>query len=238
MRGDEDEENDKEEDANETKPISELDKDLDPPGVDVWHWKDPVVQPRQGVMAGRDKDFTYLSAWTLASDSFAKLADDNVRSLTLTGDQHHAVGYDSTPYEPALRESWNDVYVYDTESGERNMVLERIENVSISPDGAFALYFPAQMTGGRIPSQRETHTNLTEDIDTQFNDFTAIYGREADRAFGSAQWSEGDETVLLYDQYDVYRVNANGQRRRETHLWSRRQSAIPSNPGWILKMKH
>lgn len=208
--GDEDEENDKEEDANETKPISELDKDLDPPGVDVWHWKDPVVQPRQGVMAGRDKDFTYLSAWTLASDSFAKLADDNVRSLTLTGDQHHAVGYDSTPYEPALRESWNDVYVYDTESGERNMVLERIENVSISPDGAFALYFRANDWWSYSIAE-ETHTNLTEDINTQFNDFTAIYGREADRAFGSAQWSEGDETVLLYDQYDVYRVNANGQ---------------------------
>ena len=199
------------------KTIAELDKDLDPPGVDIWHWNDPVVQPRQEVMAGRDKNFTYQSSWVLDSGSVVKLADDAIRDLVLTGDQRHAVGYDETPYQPALRESWRDVWVIDTETGERDKVLERIENVSISPDGAFVIYFRANDWWSYDVADG-THTNLTEDIDTRFNDFTQVYGREEDRPFGTGQWTAGDGAVLLYDQYDVYRVNADGSGvERLTH---------------------
>jgi len=207
------EESEDADDASEDDPYdktnAERDKDLDAPGVDVWHWNDPVVQPRQGVMANRDKNFTYLTSWVLDDDRVAKLADENIRNLTLTGDQRHAVGYDEAPYQPQLRESWSDVYVLDTTTGERTKVLERIENVSVSPDGAYVIYFRAN-DWWSYSVEDDEHTNLTEDIDTRFNNFTAVYGREEDRAFGTGQWIEGDDAVLLYDQFDVYRVDADG----------------------------
>lgn len=200
---------DEESDDPDDKTNAERDKDLDAPGVDVWHWNDPVVQPRQGVMASRDKNFTYMTSWVLDDDRVVRLADENIRNLTLTGDQRHAVGYDDTPYQPQLREAWSDVYVLDTTTGERTKVLERIENVSVSPDGAYVIYFRAN-DWWSYSVEDDEHTNLTEDIDTRFNNFTAIYGREEDRAFGTGQWIEGDDAVLLYDQFDVYRVNADG----------------------------
>ncbi len=196
-----------------TTTNADRDKDLDPPGVDVWHWRDPVVQPRQGVMAGRERNYTYLSSWTFSDDGFAKLADNDIRSITLTGDQRHGVGYDPTPYQPALRETWNDVYVIDTHTGARERVLERIENVVTSPDGYFVLYFRDNDWWSYSVAERQ-HRNLTKDLDAQFNNFTAISGREEDRAFGRGQWTEGDGSVLLYDQYDVYRVNADGSGAR------------------------
>ena len=207
--GEEEGEQDPDDKTPKDKTIAERDKDLDPPGVDVWHWNDPVVQPRQGVMASGDKNFTYLTSWVLDDDRLAKLADENIRNLTLTGDQRHAVGYDETPYQPQLRESWSDVYVLDTTTGERTKVLERIENVSVSPDGAYVIYFRAN-DWWSYSVEDDEHTNLTEDIDTRFNNFTAIYGREEDRPFGTGQWIEGDDAVLLYDQFDVYRVDADG----------------------------
>lgn len=191
------------------KTNAERDKDLDAPGVDVWHWNDPVVQPRQGVMANQDRNFTYMTSWVLDSNRVAKLADDNLRRLVLTGDQRHAVGYDETPYQPNLRESWNDVYVVNTTTGDRTKVLERIEFVSISPDGAYVIYFRAD-DWWSYSVENDEHTNLTEDIDARFNNFTAIYGREEDRAFGTGQWVDGDNSVLLYDQFDVYKVDADG----------------------------
>ncbi|MGA1494929.1 MAG: prolyl oligopeptidase family serine peptidase, partial [Rhodothermales bacterium] len=207
--GEEEGEQDPDDKTPKDKTIAERDKDLDPPGVDVWHWNDPVVQPRQGVMASGDKNFTYLTSWVLDDDRVAKLADENIRNLTLTGDQRHAVGYDETPYQPQLRESWSDVYVLDTTTGERTKVLERIENVSVSPDGAYVIYFRAN-DWWSYSVEDDEHTNLTEDIDARFNNFTAIYGREEDRPFGTGQWIEGDDAVLLYDQFDVYRVDADG----------------------------
>ncbi|NNE72005.1 MAG: hypothetical protein HKN29_16790, partial [Rhodothermales bacterium] len=154
--------------------IAERDKDLDPPGVDIWHWNDPIVQPRQGVIANREKNFTYLSAWTMASDAFAKLADDDIRTVSLTGDQRHGVGYDQTPYQPALRETWNDVYVVDTESGAREQILERIESAWTSPDGDYVIYFRDNDWWSYSVAEG-VHRNLTQDVDTQFNNFTAIY---------------------------------------------------------------
>lgn len=209
----EDESEDVETDEGETEEkgmtIAERDKDLDPPGVDIWHWKDPIVQPRQGVTASRDKNFTYLSAWTMYENDFAKLADDDVRSITLSGDQRHGIGYDPTPYQPALRETWNDVYVIDTQTGDREMILERIENVLTSPDGDYVLYFRGDDWWSYSVAEG-VHRNLTEGIDTQFNNFTAIYGREEDRAFGRGQWLADDEAVLVYDQYDVYQISPDG----------------------------
>jgi len=205
----EEESDDSDDSAPKDKTNAERDKDLDPAGVDIWHWNDPVVQPRQGVMANRDRNFTYMTSWVLDDDHVAKLADEKIRNLTLTGDQRHAVGYDETPYQPQLRESWSDVYVLDTTTGERTMVLERIENVSVSPDGAYVIYFRAD-DWWSYSVEDDEHTNLTEDIDTRFNNFTAIYGREEDRPFGTGQWVEGDDAVLLYDQFDVYKVDADG----------------------------
>jgi dipeptidyl aminopeptidase/acylaminoacyl peptidase len=224
------------------KTNADRDKDLDPAGVDVWHWKDPIVQPSQGVRANRDRDYTYQSSWTLPKNKFAKLTDDQIKRVTLTGDQKHAVGYDTTPYEPAFRESWQDVYVMDTETGERKRILERIEFVSTSPDGYFVLYFRENDWWSYSVASGE-HRNLTEDIDTQFNDFTAVYGREEDRAFGSAQWTDKDNSVILYDQFDAYQVKANGSgakrltfgakdqvRFRQTRLDFEKETIAPNDP--------
>ncbi|MDA1027708.1 MAG: prolyl oligopeptidase family serine peptidase [Bacteroidetes bacterium] len=199
------------------KTNADRDKDLDPAGVDIWHWKDPIIQPGQGVRATADRNYTYQSSWTLAKNGFAKLTDDQIKRVTLTGDQKHAVGYDTTPYEPAFRETWQDVYVMDTETGKRTKILERIEFVSTSPDGYFVLYFRGNHWWSYSVATGQ-HTNLTEDIDTKFNDFTSIYGREEDRAFGSAQWTDKDGTVILYDQFDAYQVKADGTgTKRLTH---------------------
>lgn len=207
----EDVEGEDEDSEEESKPKTnaDRDKDLDPAGVDIWHWKDAVVQPRQGVRSSIDKNFTYLASWTFADGAFAKLADDDIRNVVLTGDQHHGVGYDPTPYQPALRETWNDVYVIDTHTGERTMVLERIENVTTSPDGYYVLYFRGHDWWSYSVADG-VHRNLTEDVDARFNNFLSINGREENRAFGRAQWSDEDETVMVYDRYDVYRLNADG----------------------------
>ena len=206
-----------ESEESEDQDSEEKDEDLDPPAVDVWHWRDAVVQPQQKVRANQDRDFSYLSAWTPGTDSFVRLADEAIRNVTLTGDQHHGIGYDRTPYEPAFRETWNDVYVINAQTGEKQKILDRYENVAYSPDGTYILYFKENNWWTYHITEGQ-HANITETIPTRFNDFTAIFGRENDRAFGSGQWAHEDAWVLLYDQYDVYKVQPDGSSfERLTH---------------------
>lgn len=205
-KSDEDEEEEEEEEEREEDP----DAHLDPTNVEIWHWQDDQIQPRQKVMRQNLEQSNFLSAWHLEDDRFVQLMDNHNHTLTLTGDQKFAVLYDPEPYQPRFREGWNDVYLVDASDASRTKVLERQEFVQVSPDGGYLLYF-REDDWWSYDITADTHTNLTENIDTKFNNYTYISGRENDRAFGSGQWSENDQWVLLYDEFDIYKVTPDGQ---------------------------
>lgn len=197
----EDEENENDQD--------DPDAHLDPTNVEIWHWKDDPIQPQQKVQQQSLKESNFMSVWHLDEDRFVQLMDDHKHSIRLTGDQQHAVLYDPTPYMPRFRESWNDVYLVNITNGEHEKILERHESVQVSPDGQYLLYF-RNNNWWTFEIDTYRHRNITEDVDTQFNDTTRVTGREFDPPWGSGQWAEQDRWVLLYDQYDVYKARPAG----------------------------
>ncbi|GAA5521963.1 prolyl oligopeptidase family serine peptidase [Aliifodinibius salicampi] len=185
------------------------DDDLDPSNVEVWHWKDADIQPRQEVMADAERRSNYLSAWHLDDDKFVQLGAENREQLQLTGDQKHVVAYNPKPYEPAFEEDWREVYVLDVATGEEKKILDRHEFVRTSPDGQYLLYFKDK-NWWTYDISEDTHTNITGDIDSRFENFTRVNGREYRRPFGSGDWAEDDQWVLIYDRYDTYKVWTDG----------------------------
>lgn len=193
----------------DTSAIAKLNEDLDPTNVEVWHWKDAEIQPQQEVRKSRNEKMNMLSVWHPEDNSFVQLQDESMNSIRLSGDQQYAVAYVSEPYEPAFRESWNDVYAINTRSGERTKVLERHESVSISPGGKYLLYFKDN-NWWTYSLKENKHTNITGKVNTRFENHKNITGRENFRPHGTGQWSEGDRWLLVYDEFDVYKVKADG----------------------------
>lgn len=185
------------------------DAHLDPSNVEIWHWQDDQTQPRQQVLERQLLESNLLSVWHLDQDRFVQLTDNHEHSLSLTGDQRHAVLYDPQPYQPRFRENWRDVYLVNVASGERSLVVERQESVQASPGGDYLLYF-RQGDWHSYDIREGRHVNLTEDLDPRFNNFNRVTGREFDPPFGSGQWAEGDEWVLIYDEFDVHRLAPDG----------------------------
>lgn len=204
----------KKDEPEDTSAIAKLNKDLDPTNVEVWHWRDAEIQPQQEVRRTQNERDNYLSAWHLSNNRFVQLEDQQVEDIDLTGNHEHAIVYDPHPYEPAFREGWNDIYVINTNSGERTRILERHENASSSPGGNYILYF-RDADWWTYDIQSNTHTNITEDIDTRFENYKSISGRENFPPFGTGQWVEGDDWLLIYDEYDVYKVWADGSRHEK-----------------------
>lgn len=196
--------------ADSAKKKKELDEDLPPSNVQVWHWQDDPIQPRQELMANSEKRSNFLSAWHLEENNFVQLADSMVESVSLTGDDRHAIGLDPTPYEPQFEENWNDIYLIDLQTGERELLMQQREFVRSSPGGDYLYWFHAgdwrtyDIDSGEV-------TNITAGIDARFENFVSVNGRQHPRPWGSGQWAEDDEWLLLYDQYDIWRVSPDGE---------------------------
>lgn len=190
------------------------DKDLDPANVEVWHWKDDEIQPKQQLMANENKQDNYLSAWHIDEKKFVQLGSEKFETVYLTGNQQHAVGYDPKPYEPAFEEDWKDIYVIDASTGKSKKILDKQEFVRTSPDGKYLLYFKNK-NWWTYDIAEGKHRNITKGIDTRFQNFTSVTGRKNHPAFGTGEWAEDDSWVLVYDQYDAYKIWADGSNYKK-----------------------
>ncbi len=201
----------KKEEPKDTSDIAKLNEGMDSTNVEVWHWKDADIQPLQKVRQKLFKEANYLSAWHLNSGDFVQLESEELETVQLTGNQQHGIGYDARAYEPAFREEWKDMYVVDVKTGEKKLILERQERVSSSPGGKYLYYFKDN-NWWTYSIKNDQHVNITEGIDARFENYKSIHGTENFPPFGTGQWVEGDDWLLVYAEYDAYRVWANGKK--------------------------
>lgn len=204
----------KKKEAKKDSTKKEMDEDLETSNVEIWHWQDDQIMPQQEVMSNQLKQDNHLSAWHLDSKSFVQLGTKKFEQVQLTGDQQHAVGYNPKPYEPTFEEEWKDVYIIDVSSGQSKKILDKHEFVRTSPDGKYVLYFKDQ-NWWTYDISNEKHRNLTKNIDTRFQNFTNVNGRKFRRPWGSGEWADDDAWVLLYDQYNTYKVWTDGSNTQK-----------------------
>jgi dienelactone hydrolase len=106
-----------------------------------------------------------------------------------------------------------DISLVDIMTGARTPVAERIDDgyLQASPNGKYLLflrddhYWSIDTASGRV-------TNLTKGVAAVFIDRESDATIRQKPAFGVAGWTEGDESVLVYDKFDVWRIAADGSR--------------------------
>ena len=180
------------------------------PGVDIWHWKDDPVQPRQKVQYNTDKDFSYLFAWNIDAGRVTRITDENMRRAIPTSDGRYALATDDTPYKPAFRQTHYDHYSVNTLTGEKKLILSNFTNLyGTSPAGKYALYFKDK-NWWVYDLQGDKHTNLTEGIESIFWDTRDDSPNDIKPPFGNGGWYKDDKAILIYDEYDVWKVFPEG----------------------------
>ena len=186
--------------------------------VDIWNWKDPLLQPQQLVQRQRELERTYQAVVHLRNGRVVQLADKEMPDIQLVadGDADLALGTSNVPYQQRI--SWDspgyqDVYVVDVRTGDRQMVLEELQGygVSLSPetnyvvwwDGAKKAWFAMSAEGGQT-------VNLTDAIPypvyNELHDWPMIHG-----SYGSAGWTEDDRWFLVNDLHDIWATDPTGR---------------------------
>lgn len=183
--------------------------------VDLWHWKDPMLQPMQAVRADDMRERNYRAVVHLKDKRFVQLALPDMPQVAAGDDPSHLLGESNVPYQQLISwdGSYDDVFVVNVTTGERTQVLERsYYGASLSPDGKFVLYFD-EATGDwwsfRIRDGRRA--NLTEKIDQRIIWVDEKHDTpNQPRPYGVAGWTADDKLVLVYDRYDIWALDPDG----------------------------
>jgi dienelactone hydrolase len=189
----------------------------EPVKVDVWSWTDPLLQPMQKVRAEEEKKRSYRAAVQLKDKSLVTLASEDMPDLTVVESAPVALGASDVPYRQMI--SWdaghNDFYAVNLQDGSRRKLLEKSRfAATLSPGGAYLLSFNSEDSQWyTVRVSDGVKTNLTAKLGVRFDDESSDTPEPA-RAYGSAGWTTGDRSVLLYDKYDVWEVRPDGADAR------------------------
>ncbi len=188
-----------------------------PINVDVWNYQDAQLQPMQRVRATQDRNRSYRAVFHVGDKRFVQLATADMPTVNPGTHPERAVGTSDLPYQQLVSwdQSYNDVYLVDLKTGQRRKIMEKApQAASLSPAGNYLLSFD-EFTGHwssyRISDGLKV--NLTERLPVKF------YQEDHDTpdmpgAYGSAGWTEGDKTLLLYDQFDIWEMRPDGTNAR------------------------
>lgn len=186
--------------------------------ADVWHWKDAEIQPRQKITYQQDKNANFLSVWNTDKNTFYQLATEAFPNSSLTGNQKYAIIATDKKYKPAFKEDYADFNLVNTKTGESKLLFTRLQNgfytaPQSSPDGKFLLYFKDK-NWFTYQIATEQNTNITAAIKTDFWN-TRDDHPATKPPFGIGGWIKGDKEVLLYDEYNIWAVAADGSNFRK-----------------------
>nr|WKN36915.1 prolyl oligopeptidase family serine peptidase [Tunicatimonas sp. TK19036] len=209
--------------------------------VDIWSWQDPYIQPMQLEQRESEQNRSYTAVYDISEQQVRQLGTEELPDIQLDEDKRlgYAIGISDLPYRKQI--SWDypfhrDAYLLDISTGESSQIVTNTTGYpQLSPGGSYAYWYDASDSSWyayEIASQQTT--NLTKKIDANFydelNDVPALPG-----SYGMAGWTENDEHILLYDYYDIWKVNPKNQEfsnltngyGRENHLEFRYEQLDP-----------
>jgi len=196
--------------------------------VDIWNWKDPLLQPMQLVQAAREKKRTFQAVLHLDSGKIVQLATQEIPSVTVSekGDGRVALGTSNMSYQQEI--SWEspeyqDAWIIDPLTGSRKQVLRGVQdNPRLSPGGKFVTYWDRnERTWMAIDSKTLAVKALAESPNYPLFDETHDLPYEPD-SYGQAGWTDGDAEFVFYDDFDVFATSPGGKMREVTKGYGRK----------------
>ncbi len=180
-------------------------------GVQIWHSSDLRTIPMQQAQASRDSGRTLLAVWDPDRNRAVRVGTGLMEHAELLEGWSFGIENVAAPYPwgTMFGRPYHDVWTVDLASGRRNRALERVRYSWASGDGNYLLWFDgADYWTHDLRSGADA--NLTQNLPAVFADTAYDTPTDLIPPHGVGGWLEGDEAVLLYDEFDVWRVAPDG----------------------------
>lgn len=186
------------------------------PNVQVWSWDEPVQYTVQHYNREKDLKKSYLAVYNLANDSIFQLANEELPNIQLgnEGDAPMALLSTSRPY--SVSSMWegrtrNDYYTVSLDNGGRRQIAQADYNrFRLSPEGKYAYgydetdscWYTIDLTDGERYCLSSPESLIAWDEENDVPDYPSAYG--------VAGWTANDESLLIYDRYDIWKFDPMG----------------------------
>ena len=186
----------------------------DQPAVDVWHWRDIEVMPYQVRNANQDARRNMLAAWHIDTGSFTQLGHEVTEQVSAL--KHRNLAYAAEWKDYALERTIGrpaaDIYLVDENTGQRTRIKDKLAEDRLlepSPGGRYLMYLDRDQYWV-IDVTTRAAVNITRNIKTSFVNLESDSTAPVKPPFGVAGWTKDDADVILYDQFNLWKVSPNG----------------------------
>ncbi|MBU8893850.1 MAG: prolyl oligopeptidase family serine peptidase [Bacteroidales bacterium] len=184
------------------------------PLLDVWHWNEPVLYTEQINTKKYDLKKTYLAVYHLDDKKMIQLENEKHTGIELInkGDNNKVLAWSNLPY--SVQTMWEGTPVYnnlcliDINTGESSTLKNGIRATPVvSPEGKYLYWYNAVDTSWNTYkiSTGEVFKVTSPDIvqcADELNDIPNL-----PHQYGTAGWLEDDEALLVYDRYDIWKID-------------------------------
>lgn len=187
--------------------------------VEVWSYLDKQLYTQQETLLEQEQKKAYRCVLHTKEGQIIRLGQEDLPEIRVAQEASmpYVLGYNDRPYLEKISwdgfPSYKDIYAIDIRTAETHQVARmKKANPRISPSAQYLYWFD------RIDTVWQTYqlaTKITQTI--SHNEQVAFYDELNDRpmlpsAYGIAGWTQADESVLVYDRYDIWQMDPKGQQ--------------------------
>lgn len=187
--------------------------DFETAKLDIWNYKDDYLQTQQLKNLDVEIKRSYTAVYYPADNKLVQLGAEDAENVTIVneGDAEWVLAESS---KSNRRESqWDGrtkltAYVINTRTGERKTVFKNLyANATPSPAGKFVFWYDSEQ---KNYFTYEVATGIIRNITAKIK--APLYEEDNDipdfpSAYGYMGWTNGDETFLIYDKYEVWKTD-------------------------------
>ena len=184
--------------------------------VDVWHYNDDDLMTSQLKNLDRDLKKNYLARFDFENNKVVQLGNESLEIVRTTLEGDGGIFYAISDEGKRVEAQWQgftkkDIYKLNPSTGESKKIIENIKgNFYPSYTGNYFLYYDEVIrTYSCYSSSTQKITHVAKDIPYK------LYDEENDvpddpNNYGIIKWMQDDSYVLIYDKYDIWKVDPKG----------------------------
>ena len=193
--------------------------DFETARLDIWHYNDDYLQPQQLVQANVELRRSYMAVLHHGQDNFIQLGTDSSENVMLVdeGNADHVLA--TSTKGNRITQQWEGFtrqasYIISTRDGSRKLVRQKQRGFAIaSPKGKYVIWYDVSEKNYYTYN---VSTGVTRNVSKTIPEH--LYNDEDDHPddpppFGIAAWTEDDRDVLIYDRYDIWKTDPDGQKQ-------------------------